>query len=103
MSSDLDAFQALLKSATKPVFVKYGADWCNPCRAFDPAFHKISEEFSTKAVFVTVDVDESPDIASHCEVRSIPVVKVFVKGAAVEELKPAREDGLRKLLAKYCL
>jgi thioredoxin 1 len=98
--SSLEEFKKLLNSTDKPVFVKFGAEWCVPCRLLAPVFAKASKT-STSAVYVTVDVDEAEDISIEYKVSRIPVVKVFVKGQEKEELGGSSDAALLKFIAKY--
>ena len=56
--------------------IKFSASWCAPCRAFAPAFKRISEmeEFSD-ITFETTEIDDGEDhdldIAKY-EIRSVP-------------------------------
>ncbi len=61
-------YTAVVKSS-RPVLVKFGADWCGPCRHMD----SVLDEFSSSQVkVVRVDIDEMPDLAQHYGVHSIP-------------------------------
>ncbi|MDE5837585.1 MAG: thioredoxin family protein [Paramuribaculum sp.] len=76
-----------LPVADVPVIVDFSATWCGPCQSFKPIFHKVAEEFKGKALFVSVDVDECPELAQKFGVTSIPlVVAVVPNGADMEDL-----------------
>lgn len=57
-----------------PVVVDFSAEWCPPCKAFAPIFHKAEEKYEGKVRFVSVDVDSLPDVAERYEITSIPTV-----------------------------
>lgn len=88
-----DAVISLEKGATElpkadvPVIVDFNATWCGPCQRFKPIFHQVAEEFKGKALFVSVDTDDCPEIAQKFNVTSIPlVVAVVPNGADMGEL-----------------
>lgn len=74
-----EKFDELLKG-DKPVVCDFFATWCGPCKMLAPVMEEVSNEFSGKAVFVKVDVDENIDLAKRYGIMSIPVVCVFKNG-----------------------
>jgi len=53
--------------------IKFGAEWCAPCKTFEPVFKAVSSTYSN-VEFLTIDIDEDSDAASSYGVRSIPTV-----------------------------
>lgn len=78
----------------------FHADWCKQCAQVQPEVNKIADKLNSGAVFVAVDVDELPQLASRFRVKQLPVVALFKQGSeikrwgsnvtAVEVLKAAR-------------
>ncbi len=62
------------------VFLDFYATWCAPCNSFFPVFEKISQEFSQKASFLKINVDEQRDIAIEYRISSIPTVLCLKDG-----------------------
>lgn len=60
-----------------PIVVKFGAEWCGPCKALAPRFHSLSERFAGKAAFLLVDIDTLNEIAEKFSVSSLPTMIVF--------------------------
>lgn len=84
----LDKGATDLPVADVPVIVDFSATWCGPCQKFKPIFHQVAEEFKGKALFVSVDVDDCPELAQQFNVSSIPlVVAVVPNGADMDDLK----------------
>ncbi|MBD5242348.1 MAG: hypothetical protein HDS59_09770 [Barnesiella sp.] len=87
-TEDGDAVIALEKGSTDlpvadvPVIVDFSATWCGPCQSFKPIFHKVAAEFKGKALFVSVDVDDCPELAKKFNVTSIPIVVAVVPNGA---------------------
>ena len=58
------------------VIVDFWADWCGPCKSFGPVFEQASENHKD-VVFGKVNTENQMDLASHFQIRSIPVLMVF--------------------------
>ena len=78
-------FDNLLSSDT-PVLVDFWAEWCTPCRYMEPVLKELAGSFSGRVVFVQLNVDESPAIASKYHVRAIPTFILFRDGRQVKRL-----------------
>ena len=72
----------ILYSENLPIVVDFYADWCNPCKAYSPTFHEVAGKFANTAVFVSINVDEYPDIAAAYNVTSIPTTAFILTGGA---------------------
>lgn len=76
-------FQSAVLENTRPVVVKFGAEWCPPCRSMDVAISKVKGSFS-QARFVTINIDEKPGVFRTFRSGSgIPQVAIFQDGAVV--------------------
>ena len=68
-----------------PQVIDFNATWCGPCRMFAPTFEKMEKKYEGKITFLSVDVDENPDMAAQYEVQSIPtVVYIDAEGKTVD-------------------
>lgn len=72
-------FNAAINSPSLTV-VKFGAEWCGPCRSSKPVFERVSKEFS-HINFVEVDVDKGSAIADKYGVSGIPLF-IYFKGGS---------------------
>ena len=71
--------------AGMPQVIDFNATWCGPCRMFAPTFEKMEKKYEGKITFLSVDVDENPDMAAQYEVQSIPtVVYIDAEGKTVD-------------------
>ena len=62
------------------VMLYFSAPVCNVCHALKPKLiEAITSEFDT-FVIESIDISETPDIASHFSVFAIPTVLIFFQG-----------------------
>lgn len=77
-------FQHAVLESQKPVVVKFGAEWCGPCRSMDAAFRKLEPRMGHYARFLIIDIDERPDLFAHYQSGSgIPQVMIFDQGSVI--------------------
>ncbi len=91
---DLDKIIEEKKDA--PTFVDFNATWCGPCKALKPQLKKICKDNNFN--FISVDVDENPDISEKYEVQGIPYVAVFVKGKKVFDFTGNTQDKINQAI-----
>jgi thioredoxin 2 len=83
----------LLASSALPVVVDFWAPWCGPCRAMAPVFEQAASEFTGKARFVKVNVDEQQALAARHAVRAIPTLILFRGGVEAKRVSGALDAG----------
>lgn len=59
---------------SKPSLIKFGAEWCAPCRAIEPVLNELSSTFDGKVDIYTVDVDEEYELSVKYGIRSVPAL-----------------------------
>ena len=76
--------QALL---TQPgtVVLKFHADWCGPCKAYDLVFNVVAKKLEDTVNFLTIDIDAFPELARTYYVRSIPATVILKDGVEVDK------------------
>ncbi len=95
-------FDDFIKSAPVAV-VKFGAQWCPPCRAFEPDLLKQAGYFAERGVkFAEVDVDELGKKARDLGVQSIPDVRVYLDGREYEQIVGYEPHTLANLVDAIC-
>lgn len=56
------------------VIVDFNAEWCGPCKRFEPTFEKAAEKYQGQVEFVSIDVDKHRQLAEQLQIMSIPAL-----------------------------
>jgi thioredoxin 2 len=78
------SLQHLLRSLELPVVVDFWAQWCVPCRAFEPEFQQAAKKYAGRAILGKIDTQEQFLAASAYGIRSVPTLIFFHHGNEVE-------------------
>lgn len=62
------------------VVVKFGAEWCGPCRSMHRELSQLKRQHIGGLKVVEVDIDQKPQLAEHYGVGCIPHTLLFVNG-----------------------
>jgi thioredoxin-like negative regulator of GroEL len=58
------------------VVVKFGAEWCKPCKRIAPAYESMAAAYAGSCIFCVVDVDEVEDLALEYGASMLPTFQV---------------------------
>jgi thioredoxin 1 len=114
------ATKAMMSSMTEPIvltdtnfasevskypimLVDFWAPWCGPCRMVSPIIEQLSREYSGKAAFGKVNVDENQRIAASFGIQSIPTLMIFRGGKPVDVIIGALPKGQIEIKLKQHL
>ncbi|HAB98551.1 MAG TPA: hypothetical protein DCE71_01855 [Parachlamydiales bacterium] len=77
-----DLLQEMLASSQIVVIDVY-ADWCGPCRRFEPIFKQASEHFSQQYHFFKLNGDKERELARYFNVTAYPTTLYFKEGREI--------------------
>lgn len=64
--------------STGLTFVKFGAEWCGPCKLLDKTLGEF--EKTAEINVIKYDIDEVPELATKFDIMSVPTVRVYKDG-----------------------
>ena len=62
----------------KPIVLDFSALWCRPCNQFAPIFREVASAHRDKASFISVNVNDCPDIADEFFIEVIPTIVIIM-------------------------
>lgn len=66
------------------IIIKFGAEWCGPCKRIQPYCHKIFKNYPSKIICFDIDIDNDENLELYLAykqkkmVRSVPVIFAYV-------------------------
>lgn len=101
--TEADFRQTVLeRSLEVPVLLDCWAPWCGPCRTLKPMLEKLVQEYGGRFELAKINTDEAPQISAALQIRSIPLVVLFVGGRPVDQFMGAvPESQIREFLDKH--
>ena len=101
--TEADFRQTVLeRSLDVPVLLDCWAPWCGPCRNLKPVLEKLVQAYGGAFVLAKLNTDEAPQISAALQIRSIPLVVLFIGGKPVDQFMGALPEGqVREFLDKH--
>ncbi len=94
-------FEKIIRE-NRVVVVDFWAEWCMPCRFYEPIFKKVAEKFKGKVIFGRLNVDENPKTSMHYGITAIPTTIIFVNGKPVKQMIGlVNETALTSMVKKF--
>lgn len=66
------------------IIIKFGAEWCGPCKRIQPYCHQIFKNYPSKIICFDIDIDNDENLELYLAykqkkmVRSVPVIFAYV-------------------------
>jgi len=83
---NLQTYQEQIENQTGVNVIKFGADWCGPCRAYAPILEETAKSAGNKADFFEVNVDSEPELSAKFNVRSVPATFILKNGKVLKSM-----------------
>ncbi len=68
---DRNSFLELVKSTDKPIFIKFSATWCGPCKTIKSLVDDLFKTYQQHALCMEIDIDESVDLYALLRMRKM--------------------------------
>ncbi len=89
-------------SQSVPVLVDFWAPWCQPCKTLMPTLASLADAYQGKFILAKINTEEEQALATQFGIRSIPTVKLFKDGEAIDEFMGALpESEVRAFLERH--
>ena len=69
LTYDRNSFLELVKTTDKPIFVKFSATWCKPCKVIKPFVNEVFKSIGNKALCLEIDIDDSVDLYAMLKMK----------------------------------
>jgi thioredoxin 1 len=80
-----ETYDTFIKKGEKIKIIKLGATWCNPCQMAIPPCNELSKEMENDIEIAELDIEESPNVATSLNCRSVPLFIKFKNGQQVSQ------------------
>lgn len=96
-------FNESVLESNVPVLMDCWAPWCGPCQLIAPLVTEIDEEYAGRIKVAKFNLDEGKngELAASYNIMSLPTIKLFINGQAVDEIVGAvRKEMITAMIEK---
>ena len=88
--------EQLLNNNFEKTVLYFSAKWCGPCKAMHPKIEQFCNNLDNKnrILFIKIDIDDYEELASICEIESLPTFKIYEKNNLLNTIEGADPDKL---------
>uniref|UniRef100_A0A803LBD4 Thioredoxin domain-containing protein n=1 Tax=Chenopodium quinoa TaxID=63459 RepID=A0A803LBD4_CHEQI len=94
----LDAWEETLNLKGKIIIACFKASWCGPCRVIAPFYGDLSRKYAS-SLFVSIDVDDVPDLSDAFNIQATPVFFFFMDRQELDVMVGSNKADLQKKVA----
>jgi len=99
--SDFDT-HVIERSRQVLVVADFWAAWCQPCQMLMPLLARLAQEYQGRFELAKIDTEQERALAAEHGIRSLPTVRLYRHGKAVDEFLGAQpESTIRALLERH--
>ena len=106
--ADREAFQEVLDANEGIIILKFGAEWCQPCKAISPYVQEMIGKLPPIFTVYDLDVDDNFEIYAYLKskkmVTGIPVILAYYREnktfASNESISGANEEDYKQFFLK---
>lgn len=80
------------------VIVKFYADWCGVCKAFEPQFKRMAEDSKDDVKFLEINAPDNPKARLSAGVYSLPFFASYENGELKEKISTADRKAVQALI-----
>lgn len=84
------------------VLVKFGAEWCGPCKALSATLADLESDYTDQIQFADVNVDHCPQATEKFGIVGVPATFIFKDGVRVDKFTGALpKSKINDILKKF--
>lgn len=74
--------------------IKFGAEWCGPCRMLEPTIISLKKKYNvegSEVEIISADVDRDFEISERYGIRSVPTILFFKDDEVIDKMVGYKE------------
>ena len=81
-SPDRNEFRNLLAANPGTIVIKFGPDWCGPCKRLEPLLQQLTANLPPTVQYIQMDLDTDLGafLSAKKQISAVPVFLVYKKG-----------------------
>ncbi len=81
-----ESFEDEVLNTSGIVLVNFYAHWCGDCRAFEPIYKELFDEYKDRIKFTQLHVNGGNPYTARYRIREVPTIIVFRDGEEIERM-----------------